>query len=58
VHVLPENVDFEQAAALANYQVALALLQTAGPRVPRTSSLAPPARVGSALGASLPSLPA
>jgi NADPH:quinone reductase len=37
VHVLPENVDFEQAAALANYQVAYALLhETAGPRVPKS----------------------
>ena len=37
VHVLPENVDIEQAAALANYQVAYALLhETAGPRVPRS----------------------
>jgi NADPH2:quinone reductase len=35
VHVLPENVDLEQAVALANYQVAHALLhETAGPRVP------------------------
>jgi NADPH2:quinone reductase len=37
VHILPENVDIEQAAALANYQVAYALLhETAGPRVPRS----------------------
>ncbi len=37
VHALPENVDFEQAAALANYQVAYALLhETAGPRVPKS----------------------
>jgi NADPH2:quinone reductase len=35
VHVLPEHVDLEQAAALANYQVACALLhETAGPRRP------------------------
>jgi NADPH2:quinone reductase len=35
VHALPENVDLEQAAAMANYQVAYALLhETAGPRVP------------------------
>ena len=37
VHALPEHVDLEQAAALANYQVAYALLhETAGPRVPRS----------------------
>lgn len=35
VHVLPDNVDMDQAAALANYQVAYALLhETSGPRVP------------------------
>ncbi len=35
VHVLPDNVDIDQAAALANYQVAYALLhETSGPRVP------------------------
>jgi NADPH2:quinone reductase len=35
VHVLPDNVDTEQAAALSNYQVAYALLhETNGPRVP------------------------
>jgi NADPH2:quinone reductase len=37
VHALPESVDLEQAAALANYQVAYALLhETAGPRIPRS----------------------
>ena len=37
VHVLPDNVDMEQAAALANYQVAYALLhETAGPRAPKS----------------------
>jgi NADPH:quinone reductase len=37
VHALSEDVDVEQAAALANYQVAYALLhETAGPRVPRS----------------------
>lgn len=37
VHALPEDVDIEQAVALANYQVAYALLhETAGPRVPRS----------------------
>lgn len=37
VHVLPDNVDMEQAAALANYQVAYALLhETAGPRLPKS----------------------
>lgn len=35
VHLLPDNVDLEQAVALSNYQVAYALLhETAGPRVP------------------------
>ena len=35
VHVLPDHVEIERAAALANYQVAYALLhETAGPRVP------------------------
>jgi NADPH:quinone reductase len=34
VHVLPDHVDMERAVALANYQVAYALLhQAAGPRV-------------------------
>jgi NADPH2:quinone reductase len=37
VHVLPDHVDMAQAAALANYQVAYALLhETTGPRVPRS----------------------
>jgi NADPH:quinone reductase len=37
VHVLPERVDTERAVALANYQVAYALLhETAGPRVPKS----------------------
>lgn len=37
VHALPDNVDLEQAAALANYQVAYALLhETTGPRVPKS----------------------
>jgi NADPH:quinone reductase len=37
IHVLPENADVEQAVALANYQVAYALLhETAGPRKPRS----------------------
>jgi NADPH2:quinone reductase len=37
VHALPEGVDPEQAAALANYQVAYALLhETTGPRVPKS----------------------
>jgi NADPH2:quinone reductase len=37
VHALPDNVELEQAAALANYQVAYALLhETSGPRVPRS----------------------
>ena len=37
VHILPDNVDMEQAAALANYQVAYALLhETAGPRAPKS----------------------
>jgi NADPH2:quinone reductase len=35
VHVLPDDVDMEHAAALANYQVAYALLhETNGPRTP------------------------
>jgi len=35
VHVLPDNVEMDQAVALANYQVAYALLhETSGPRVP------------------------
>jgi NADPH:quinone reductase len=37
VHVLPDDVDIEQAAALGNYQVAYALLhETNGPRVPKS----------------------
>jgi len=37
VHVLPETADLERAVALANYQVAYALLhETAGPRRPRS----------------------
>ncbi len=37
LHVLPEHADMEQAVALANYQVAYALLhETTGPRVPRS----------------------
>jgi NADPH:quinone reductase len=37
VHALPEGVDPEQAAALANYQVAYALLhETTGPRPPES----------------------
>jgi NADPH2:quinone reductase len=51
VHALPDNVDFEQAAALANYQVAYALLhETAGPRVPRSALVVGAAGgIGSAL---------
>jgi NADPH2:quinone reductase len=37
VHALPESIDLQQAVALANYQVAYALLhETAGPRVARS----------------------
>jgi NADPH:quinone reductase len=37
VHVLPHSADLEQAAALANYQVACALLhETVGPRAPKS----------------------
>ena len=37
VHPLPDNVELEQAAALANYQVAYALLhETSGPRTPKS----------------------
>jgi NADPH2:quinone reductase len=51
VHPLPENADPEQAVALANYQVAYALLhETAGPRKPRSALVVGAAGgVGSAL---------
>jgi NADPH2:quinone reductase len=51
VHALPESVDLEQAAALANYQVAYALLhETTGPRVPKSALVIGAAGgVGSAL---------
>jgi NADPH2:quinone reductase len=51
VHALPDSVELEQAAALANYQVAYALLhETTGPRIPRSALVIGAAGgVGSAL---------
>jgi NADPH:quinone reductase len=51
VHALPESIDLAEATALANYQVAYALLhETTGPRVPKSALVVGAAGgVGSAL---------